>query len=74
WARVVSNQCESLVQNDKLITNSSTGRKVLKTLIWRNSRSPGSVVFDISNRLETQLQLLEMITSQYPLRWGTIFS
>ncbi|KAI7872311.1 hypothetical protein BDF14DRAFT_1701304, partial [Spinellus fusiger] len=39
----------------------------------RNGRSPGSVIFDVSSRSETQLQLLELITAQYPLRRGTIF-
>ncbi|KAI7861385.1 hypothetical protein BDF14DRAFT_1887248 [Spinellus fusiger] len=73
WAQVVLNQHESLVHNDKLITTSSTGCKVLKTLIWRNGCSPGSVIFDVSSCSETQLQLLELITAQYPLCQGTIF-
>ena len=73
WSRVVSNHRESIIHHTAFSPQDTSGVTFFKTLVWRNGRSPGSVIFDVSARKETQLQLMELIKEQFPLRRGLCF-
>lgn len=73
WSRIVSTDRTSLLHNAQTTSNSENGYTVHKSLIFRNGRSTGSVMFDVTIRPETQKDYFRIIASQLPNRWAVAF-
>ncbi|KAI9003754.1 hypothetical protein CLU79DRAFT_714307, partial [Phycomyces nitens] len=67
WSQIVSSEQVSLTHNSQPIQSNENNVIVMPSHVWRNGRSPGSVIFDVTGRKSiTQEGLIELVHDQYP--------
>jgi hypothetical protein len=72
WSKVVGTTKSSLLYDTKS-KDATSGLTTLKSLVFRQGRSPGSVFFDVTSRPETQTEFFGLIAKQLPKRYAVGF-
>ncbi|KAL0085528.1 hypothetical protein J3Q64DRAFT_1640496 [Phycomyces blakesleeanus] len=74
WSRTVSSERVSLTHNHNPSQNNETNTVIMPSHVWRNGRSPGSVIFDVTSRKSiAQEGLIALVHDQYPSRRCILF-
>ncbi|KAI9027104.1 hypothetical protein CLU79DRAFT_698208 [Phycomyces nitens] len=68
WSRVVKTNRISAVHNDTPSPSNEGETKIIHSRIWRNGRSPWSVIFDVTSIAPTHDKCFELLFKQYPTR------
>lgn len=72
WSKVVGTTKSSLLYESKS-KDATSGLTTLKSLVFRQGRSPGSVFFDVTSRPESQTDFFGLIAKQLPKRYAVGF-
>ncbi|EIE79612.1 hypothetical protein RO3G_04317 [Rhizopus delemar RA 99-880] len=69
WSQVVTRKRTSLMNATfEYDIHNSQQDKVIHSEVWRAGSSPGSVLLDVTDRSELPVQLMTLITKQFPSR------